>query len=91
MNDDSIKKLLKKAKDIFLSIKIRIPTIIKRITEKLEVTEKIFFLANNPNNKTNKVPIERINSGNKKKFRILFSICNFIIIDNSFNWQTHWF
>ena len=71
MKDDSIKKLLKLAKETFLSAKIITPTIIKRITERLEVIEKIFFFANNPNNKTIKVPIERINSGNKKKSNII--------------------
>ena len=43
-NKDSTKKLLKYAKEIFLSIKIIIITTIRRMTDKLDVIEKTFFL-----------------------------------------------
>ena len=85
-NKDSTKKLLKYAKEIFLSIKIIIITTIRRMTDKLDVIEKTFFFAKRPNNRIIIIPKEKINSGKKIKFEILFCIRNIIIVNNGFYW-----
>ena len=62
-----------------------IPTAIRRNIDKFEVVEKAFLLLNSPINKIIIMPIEKINSGNNTKSKILFHICNLIIIYNVFN------
>ena len=66
-----------------------IPTTIRRRDDKLETREKVFFLINSPISKIKIDPLRSINSGKNSKSKKLFCICNLIIINNAFYWQSH--